>query len=65
VLNPCVAGNAAPDEKPDGAATPVRLYKAAEIEITKNFSKGWQMRTNYRWSTLAGNYERAFRNGDG
>jgi carboxypeptidase family protein len=65
VTNPDTAGAAVPDGKPDGAATPVRLYKATEIEITKNFSKGWQMRTNYRWSTLAGNYEGAFRNDNG
>jgi len=35
------------------------------VEISKGFSKGWQMRTNYRWSTLAGNYEGAFRNDNG
>ena len=28
----------------------------------KSCSKGWQLRSNYRWSTLAGNYEGAFRN---
>jgi hypothetical protein len=43
----------------------VRTYKAVEVEISKSFSKGWQMRTNYRWSTLAGNYEGAFRNDNG
>ena len=65
VLNPATAGAAVPDGKPDGQANPVRIYKATEVEITKNFSKGWQMRSNYRWSTLAGNYEGAFRNDNG
>jgi hypothetical protein len=67
--NVCVLNaNAAfpvPDGQPDGFAKPVRTYKAVEIEISKNFSKGWQLRTNYRWSTLAGNYEGAFRNDNG
>jgi hypothetical protein len=71
VLNPIIppattgAGALGPDGKPDGAAKPVRTYKSVEIEISKNFSKGWQLRTNYRWSTLAGNYEGAFRNDNG
>jgi hypothetical protein len=71
VLNPIVppattgAGALGPDGQPDGAAKPVRTYKSVEIEISKTFSKGWQMRTNYRWSTLAGNYEGAFRNDNG
>ena len=65
VLNPTTAGAAVPDGVPDGAANPVRIYKAVEVEINKSFSKGWQMRTNYRWATLAGNYEGAFRNDNG
>jgi hypothetical protein len=71
VTNPIVppattgAGALGPDGQPDGAAKPVRTYKAVEIEISKTFSKGWQLRTNYRWSTLAGNYEGAFRNDNG
>lgn len=67
--NVCVlnanAGFPIPDGKSDGFATPVRMYKAVEVEITKSFSHGWQTRTNYRWSTLAGNYEGAFRNDNG
>lgn len=59
------AGNPVPDGKPDGFVTPVRVYKAVEVEISKVFSHGWQLRTNYRWSTLAGNYEGAFRNDNG
>jgi carboxypeptidase family protein len=65
VLNPATAGALGPDGQPDGAAKPVRTYKAVEVEVSKNFSKGWQLRTNYRWSTLAGNYEGAFRNDNG
>jgi Carboxypeptidase regulatory-like domain/TonB-dependent Receptor Plug Domain len=65
ILNPDTAGSLGPDGKPDGAAKPVRTYKAVEVEISKTFSKGWQLRTNYRWSTLAGNYEGAFRNDNG
>lgn len=56
------AGNPVPDGKPDGFVNPVRIYKAVEVEVNKSFSNGWQWRTNYRWSTLAGNYEGAFRN---
>jgi hypothetical protein len=59
------AGAVASDGKPDGFVNPVRNYKAVEVEISKSFSAGWQMRTNYRWSTLAGNYEGAFRNDNG
>jgi Carboxypeptidase regulatory-like domain len=55
-------GAPVPDGKPDGFVNPVRVYKALEVEINKSFSKGWQWHTNYRWSTLAGNYEGAFRN---
>ena len=65
ITNPDTAGNVAPDGVPDGFVTPVRTYKAVEVEISKNFTKGWQIRTNYRWSTLAGNYEGAFRNDNG
>ena len=67
--NVCVlnanAGNPVADGKGDGFAQPVRVYKAMEIEISKAFSHGWQLRTNYRWSTLAGNYEGAFRYDNG
>jgi hypothetical protein len=65
ITNPDTAGNVAPDGIPDGFVTPVRTYKAVEVEISKSFNNGWQMRTNYRWSTLAGNYEGAFRNDNG
>jgi hypothetical protein len=65
ITNPGTAGNVTPDGTPDGFVNPVRTYKAVEVEISKNFSKGWQLRSNYRWSTLAGNYEGAFRNDNG
>jgi hypothetical protein len=67
--NACVtnadAGVNTPDGKPDGFVGPVRDYMAVEIEIAKNFSSGWQWRTNYRWAQLYGNYEGAFRNDNG
>jgi hypothetical protein len=53
------------DGKPDGFVNPVRIYKAVEFEVNKSFSRGWQVRTNYRWSQLGGNYEGAFRNDNG
>jgi hypothetical protein len=33
-----------------------------EFEVNKSFSKGWQMRANYRIAKLFGNYEGSFRN---
>jgi hypothetical protein len=65
VNNPATAGAVAPDGKPDGFVNAVRTYKAIEVELTKSFSHGWQWRSNYRWSTLVGNYEGAFRNDNG
>jgi hypothetical protein len=65
ILNPATAGHIGSDGKPDGFVNPVRIYKAIEVEINKAFSAGWQLRTNYRWSTLRGNYEGAFRNDNG
>lgn len=65
VSNPDVAGLAIPDGKADGFVNPVRNYKSVEVEITKSFSQGWQMRSNYRWANLLGNYEGAYRNDNG
>jgi len=59
------AGAPVPDGKPDGFVNPVRIYRAVELETTKNFSNGWQWRMNYRWAELLGNYEGAFRNDNG
>src|SRR5437899_4222531 len=47
ITNPDTAGNVTPDGTPDGFVNPVRTYKAVEVEISKNFSKGWQLRSNY------------------
>lgn len=58
-------GEFQPDGLPDGFPQPTRNYRAVEIEVNKAFSKGWQMRANYRWSRLEGNYEGAFRNDNG
>lgn len=55
-------GDLFPDGVPDGFVNPVRKYKAVEFELNKAFSSGWQLRTNYRWSQLSGNYEGAYRN---
>jgi len=65
VNNPDTAGAVVPDGKPDGFVNAVRTYKAIEVELSKGFSHGWQWRSNYRWSTLIGNYEGAFRNDNG
>jgi hypothetical protein len=60
-----VAGTLGSDGIADGFVNPVRIYKSVEVELNKSFSKGWQMRTNYRWAQLSGNYEGAFRNDNG
>jgi len=65
ITNPDVAGSLGSDGIPDGFVNPVRIYKAVEVEVNKSFSKGWLMRTNYRWAQLSGNYEGAFRNDNG
>ena len=65
IMNPSTAGTIGADGKPDGFVNPSRVYKAVEVEINKAFSAGWQMRTNYRWANLSGNYEGAFRNDNG
>ncbi len=53
------------DGIPDGFVDPVRKYQAMEFEVNKSFSKGWQMRANYRIAKLQGNYEGSFRNDNG
>jgi Carboxypeptidase regulatory-like domain/TonB-dependent Receptor Plug Domain len=62
---PGTAGFPSPDGKSDGFVNPVRIYRAVEFEAVKPFSRGWQLRTNYRWGELLGNYEGAFRNDNG
>lgn len=63
--NSSVAGAAIPDGKPDGFVNPKRVYQAVELEVNKGFSQNWQMRVNYRYAKLFGNYEGAFRNDNG
>jgi hypothetical protein len=63
--NPDVAGLPTPDGKPDGFAKPVRRYQSLEVELNKNFSKGFLLRANYRFAKLFGNYEGLFRNDNG
>jgi hypothetical protein len=64
-LNPLTAGIPTPDGKPDGDAQPVRRYQSFEVELNKNFSRGYVIRANYRFAKLWGNYEGLFRNDNG
>ena len=63
--NPDTAGIPTPDGKPDGFAKPVRRYQSLEVELNKNFSRGYLIRANYRFAKLYGNYEGLFRNDNG
>ena len=58
-------GDPFPDGIPDGFVDPVRKYQAVEFEVNKSFSRGWQMRANYRIAKLFGNYEGSYRNDNG
>jgi hypothetical protein len=60
-----LGGTLGSDGIADGFWNPARKYKSIEFEVNKSFSKGWLMRTNYRWAQLSGNYEGAFRNDNG
>jgi hypothetical protein len=60
-----ITGTYGPDGIPDGFVDPIRKYQAMEFEVNKSFSKGWQMRANYRIAKLQGNYEGSFRNDNG
>jgi hypothetical protein len=53
------------DGVPDGFPDPVHIYRGLEIELNKRFSDGWQLLSNYRISSLRGNYEGHFRNDNG
>ncbi len=53
------------DGIPDGFVQPVRRYQAAEFELDKRFSNHWLAVVNFRWGTLYGNYEGAYRNDNG
>jgi hypothetical protein len=61
-LNPSTADKGPGDGKSDGFITPVRRYQALELEVDKRFSNHWLADINYRWGTLYGNYEGAYRN---
>ncbi len=63
--NPDTAGADVPDGKPDGFAKPIRRYQSLEVELNKNFSRGFLIRANYRFAKLYGNYEGLFRNDNG
>jgi len=53
------------DGIPDGFVKPVRRYQAVELEVDKRFSNHWLAVVNFRWGTLYGNYEGAYRNDNG
>jgi hypothetical protein len=65
VTNLATAAGGDPDGKPDGFANPNRLYKELVVEFNRNLKNNWQMRANYRWAKLWGNYEGLFRNDNG
>ena len=58
----CTGPGGIGDGKPDGFVKPVRRYQALELELDKRFSNHWLAQVNYRWGTLYGNYEGAYRN---
>ena len=64
-LNLATADGGPPDGIPDGLVNPVRRYQAVELEMDKRFSNHWLAQINYRWGTLFGNYEGAYRNDNG
>ena len=65
ILNIATAAGGPPDGIPDGFANPIRRYQAAEFEVDKRFSNHWLAVANFRWGTLFGNYEGAYRNDNG
>ena len=65
VTNAAVAGTQGPDGKPDGFANPTRRYQELVVEYNRNLKNHWQMRANYRFAKLWGNYEGLFRNDNG
>ena len=65
VVNAAAAGANGPDGKPDGFAKPERIYQELVVEFNRNLRNNWQMRGNYRFAKLWGNYEGLFRNDNG
>ena len=64
-LNAATADAGPGDGIPDGFVKPERRYQAAELELLKRFSNHWLADANFRWGTLYGNYEGAYRNDNG
>lgn len=50
---------------PNAFPPPARDYKAIELVFNRRFHDGWMAYINYRFSTLKGNYEGAYRNDNG
>jgi hypothetical protein len=65
IVNAADAGNPIPDGKPDGFAKPIRRYQELVVEYNRNLKNNWQIRGNYRFAKLYGNYEGLFRNDNG
>jgi hypothetical protein len=65
VVNADEAGAEGADGKPDGFANPTRRYQEFVVEFNRNLKNNWQMRANYRYAKLWGNYEGFFRNDNG
>ncbi len=65
ITNLATAGDNGPDGKPDGFANPIRKYQEFVVEYARNLKNNWQMRANFRYARLFGNYEGFFRNDNG
>ena len=59
------AGDFIADGVADGFPNPIHIFKAFEIEVNKRFSNNWQLLSNWRISSLRGNFEGHFRNDNG
>ena len=59
------AGDFISDGVADGFPNPIHIFKAFEIELNKRFANNWQLLSNWRISSLRGNFEGHFRNDNG
>jgi hypothetical protein len=59
------SGDPGGDGVADGFPNAIHLYRGLEIELNKRFSNGWQLLSNWRISSLRGNFEGHFRNDNG
>jgi hypothetical protein len=59
------AGAFIADGVADGFPNPIHIFKAFEIEVNKRFADNWQLLSNWRISSLRGNFEGHFRNDNG